>query len=81
MLNNELYLATDPELASMQLRAQQLLHVFNFSPHDQLEEQKNIILSLFGKVGGNFTIRPPFYCDYECHIWAGDNLYITPNVN
>ena len=28
-------------------------------------------------IGKNFTIRPPFYCDYGCHIFAGDNLYIN----
>ena len=77
MLNNELYLATDRELVAMQLKAQQLLHRFNFCPPDDLNEQKEIILSLFGAIGSNFDIRPPFYCDYGCHIIAGDNLYIN----
>ncbi|MEL7007455.1 MAG: sugar O-acetyltransferase [Cyanobacteria bacterium J06648_1] len=77
MLNNELYLATDPELAAMQLKAQQLLHELNFCPPDRVQEQKAIVLRLFGKIGANFTIRPPFYCDYGCHIIAGDNLYIN----
>ncbi|MEM8677534.1 MAG: sugar O-acetyltransferase [Cyanobacteria bacterium P01_G01_bin.67] len=77
MLNNELYLATDRELATMQLKAQKLLHLFNSYPPDRLNEQKKIIMSLFGAIGSNFTIRPPFYCDYGCHISAGDNLYIN----
>ena len=77
MLNNELYLATDSELAQMQLKAQKLLHSLNFCQPERLEEQKNIILNLFGRIGANFTIRSPFYCDYGCHIFAGDNLYIN----
>ncbi len=77
MLNSELYLATDQELAAMQLKAQLLLSSLNICSPDKLEEQKKIILSLFGKIGTNFTIRPPFYCDYGCHIFAGDNLYIN----
>lgn len=77
MLNNDLYLATDPELAEMQLKAQQLLYNLNFSPLHKLDEQKKIIIHLFGKIGSNFTIRPPFYCDYGSHIFAGDNLYIN----
>ena len=77
MLNNELYLATDQELVTMELRSQKLLYNFNLCPPDRLEEQKEIILGLFGKIGENFTIRPPFYCDYGCHISAGDNLYIN----
>ena len=77
MLNNELYLATDPELATMQLEAQKLFYSLNCSRPDELTKQKKIILRLFGKIGTNFTIRPPFYCDYGCHIFAGDNLYIN----
>ena len=76
MLNNELYLATDPELVMMQTQAQQLLHGLN-NYFGNIKEQKEIIISLFGKIGSNFTIRPPFYCDYGCHIFAGDNLYIN----
>ncbi len=77
MLNNELYLATDRELATMQLKAQKLLYKLNFCPPDKLDEQKETIIRLFGKIGANFTIRPPFYCDYGSHISAGDNLYIN----
>ena len=77
MLNNELYLAKAPELAQMQLKAQQLLYNLNFSSPDRLDRQKKIIVDLFGKIGSNFIIRPPFYCDYGSHIFAGDNLYIN----
>ena len=77
MLNNELYLATNQELATMQMKAQQLLYSLNICSPDKLEEQKEIILNLFGRIGTNFTIRPPFYCDYGCHVFAGDNLYIN----
>ena len=77
MLDGELYLATDKELERMHLKARQLLYEFNFSPLLQIERQKKIMLSLFGGIGVNFTIKPPFYCDYGCHIFAGDNLYIN----
>jgi maltose O-acetyltransferase len=75
MLNNELYLATDEELTRMQFIASQLLHRFNFS-HSEAQQQQ-IISELFGKIGTNLRIRPPFYCDYGCHIFAGDNLLIN----
>ena len=74
MLDNQLYLATDPELVMMQSKAQQLLDELN--NFDRTNKQE-IIVRLFGKIGSNFTIRPPFYCDYGCHIFAGDNLYIN----
>jgi maltose O-acetyltransferase len=77
MLDGELYLATDPELATMNHKARQKLYCLNASPPDEIDQQKEIILSLFGNIGANFTIRSPFYCDYGCHIFAGDNLWIN----
>ncbi|VEP13715.1 maltose O-acetyltransferase [Hyella patelloides LEGE 07179] len=77
MLNSELYLATDEELTRMHFVARQLLYSFNFSQPDEVDRQQHIIHSLFGKIGSNFSIKPPFYCDYGCHIFAGNNLYIN----
>jgi maltose O-acetyltransferase len=77
MLNNELYLATDRELVAMSLKASQILYAFNFSQPHEIDKRKGLILSLFGQIGSNFVIKPPFYCDYGCHILAGDNLYIN----
>lgn len=77
MLNGELYLATDRELTAMHLQARRLLHDFNLLQPDEVNQQQEIIVSLFGNIGSNFTLRPPFYCDYGCHIFAGDNLYIN----
>ncbi len=77
MLNNELYLAADEELTAMRFHARQLLYDFNFSLPDKADRRKNIVSSLFGNIGSNFTVEPPFYGDYGCHIFAGDNLYIN----
>ena len=77
MLDGELYLATDEELTQMHFQARRLLHEFNFSAPDRVKQRQNIISSLFGKIGDNFTVKPPFYCDFGCHIFAGDNLYIN----
>ena len=77
MLDGELYLATDEELTQMHFQARRLLHDFNFSAPDRVKQRQNIISSLFGNIGDNFTVKPPFYCDFGCHIFAGDNLYIN----
>ena len=78
MLSGELYLPTDEELAKIHLKARKLVHRFNFFTEPlEVSQQTAIIQSLFGKIGDNFTIKPPFYCDYGCHIFAGDNLYIN----
>lgn len=77
MLDGELYLATDKELDEMHFQARRLLHDFNVSAPERVKQRQEIISRLFGKIGANFTIGPPFYCDYGCHIFAGDNLYIN----
>ena len=77
MLAGELYLPIDEELSRMHLKARQLLHRFNFSEPSELSWRMQIVRRLFGKIGDNFTVKPPFYCDYGVHIFAGDNLYIN----
>ncbi|WP_277878109.1 sugar O-acetyltransferase [Leptolyngbya sp. FACHB-261] len=77
MLANEPYLEADPELVEMRTKAQHLLYEFNSLPPDEAERRREIIQALFGEVGQIFAIQPPFRCDYGCHIYAKDNLYIN----
>ena len=77
MLANEPYLAFDDELRKMYMEARQLLHNFNFSSPQEIQKRQEIISRLFGAIGSNCEICPPFYCDYGCHIFAGDNLYMN----
>ncbi|MEL6137031.1 MAG: sugar O-acetyltransferase [Cyanobacteria bacterium J06628_6] len=77
MLADEPYYAADPELFEMHSRAQRLLDVFNRSSHGQQAQRQEMIQALFGRVGQNAEVKPSFRCDYGCHIFAGDNLYIN----
>lgn len=77
MLANELYYAADPELVQMHRQAQRLLMTFNNTSCDQTDQRQQLIQSLFGEIGQNAEIKPNFRCDYGCHIFAGDNLYIN----
>jgi maltose O-acetyltransferase len=77
MLANEPYLSTDPELKKMAKRAQNLLYAFNSSLPDESKKRDEIIQTLFGAIGQKFDIQPPFRCDYGCHIYAKENLYIN----
>lgn len=77
MLNGELYLATDKELTEMHQVAKKLIRQLNFSEPEDENSRIQITKRLFGSIGDNFLIEPPFYCDYGCHIVAGDNLYIN----
>ncbi|MDY6784000.1 MAG: sugar O-acetyltransferase [Cyanobacteriota bacterium] len=77
MLAGELYIAFDPELSEMRLRAERLTHRFNALPPDALQQRKFLIQDLFGSIQGNFEVKSPFHCDYGCHILAGERLFIN----
>ena len=77
MLAGEPYFAPDAELVGMQSEAQTLLHAFNSSPPSAGEQRREIVRRLFGAVGPDFDIRPPFFCDYGANIFAGDKLFIN----
>ncbi|ABS40490.1 sugar O-acetyltransferase [Clostridium botulinum] len=72
MLSGELYRAMDEELVKEHIRAQQLLAEFNNSLG---EDKSELLKSLFGKVGDNFSIKPTFHCDYGSNIYVGENFF------
>jgi len=77
MLAGELYLASDPELASESLRAAQLLRQFNQVAVEAIAERREILKTLLGSVGESPTIVPPFHCDYGSNISIGDRFYMN----
>lgn len=77
MLDGEPYIAIDPELGEMNMKAQTLLHTFNFSHPSAAQQRREVIQNLFGAVGSDFEIKPPFFCDYGGNIFAGDKLFIN----
>ena len=77
MLAGELYLAADRELVAMRRRARRLTRMYNATTEEEDEKRLHILSELFGQVGPQVEIDPPFYCDYGSHIIAGDRLYMN----
>ncbi|MBW4628368.1 MAG: sugar O-acetyltransferase [Brasilonema octagenarum HA4186-MV1] len=85
MLAGELYLASDSELIAGRNFALSLLRKYNSTTEEQLEERlrgahalrTQILQELFGQVGQNINIMPPFQCDYGKNIYAGDQFYMN----
>src|SRR3954464_10124412 len=77
MLAGELYRASDPELAQMELRAQTLLSRYNATLRTEVDLRAALRRALFGAIGEGANIRPPFFCDYGVHIRAGRNLFMN----
>jgi len=69
MIAGELYVADDPELKAMTLRARLLEKQFNQSP------ARTILEELLGEIGDGSEIRPPFHCDYGSHIRIGARVF------
>ena len=69
MLAGDLYLADDPELRAMALRARELEEQFNQSP------ERAILEELLGALGPGTEVRPPFHCDYGSHIRIGARVF------
>ena len=77
MLAGELYLSSDPELVELRFKALDLIRDLNTSPPRDVDRQQKVLRQLFGKIGSTFSVTPPFFCDYGCHIFAGENLYMN----
>lgn len=77
MLAGELYLANDPELTEDNKRACRLLRLYSGTTENEPEARVQILQELFGGVGANPRIVPPFHCDYGSNIYVGDNFYMN----
>ena len=79
MLSGEFYNALDPQLAEERLRARTLLQEFNGATAGDEVKRKEIAGRLFGSVGKEIWIEPPFYCDYGSNISLGDFVFFNFN--
>lgn len=79
MLNGEIYNAYDEDLILLRNKARHLTKLYNHTDPEETEKRINILKKLFGKIGGNFELEPPFYCDYGTNIEIGENFYANFN--
>mgnify|MGYP001943991523 FL=1 len=80
MLAGQLYNAADPELAAGRRRARELLRRLNLEPdpdYGNLNSRRALYEELFGAVGEDVAIEPPFYCDYGTNIYLGDRVFFN----
>lgn len=63
------------ELLAQLMACKDICFQYNLTPPSQLEGKKGLLRELFGETKGEFTIMPPFWCDYGSHIQLGKNFY------
>ena len=79
MINGMEYNSSDRDLALMRDKAKDLCIDYNMLKSNQLKEKEYIIKKLLSKIGNDFFITAPFYCDYGFNIEAGNNFYVNYN--
>nr|WP_325185952.1 sugar O-acetyltransferase [uncultured Oscillibacter sp.] len=79
MLSGQLYDCADPELLDRWHRAKDLVRDYNRLDSGDLAEKERILDALLGGRGQNLWITPPFFVDYGCNIYLGDNCEINMN--
>jgi maltose O-acetyltransferase len=77
MLAGQLYRAADPELTAARRRARRLTRLYNQTSEEENERRSQVLSELFGRIGPNSEIEPPFACDYGTNIYASDSLYLN----
>jgi maltose O-acetyltransferase len=74
-LAGELYSASDKELRTLHLRVKKLWGKYNKIDPSNEKKLYKLIKKIFGKTGETVKVCPPFYCDYGCNIFVGENFF------
>lgn len=79
MLAGEMYDPLDAELTKDRETIRLTLQRFNTISELERERRDELLNKMVGSAGKNFSIIPPFYCDYGYNIYAGDNVFMNFN--
>ena len=69
--------ATSDELSGYYVRIQRLLKEYNATGVSEKERRAELMKQMFGAVGTGVMVVPPVYCDYGCHVFLGDGVYLN----
>ena len=79
MLSGKPYKGFNDELVKERQDTKEVLYDFNLLRPSEIEKRNEWIGKLFGTVGKEFYIEPPFRCDYGYNISIGENFYSNYN--
>jgi maltose O-acetyltransferase len=79
MLAGRPYRSADPDLVAARHAARRILARYQQTDPAAREERAEILKTLFGSLGANVEIEPPFSCDYGSQIHIGENFYANFN--
>ncbi|WP_314674295.1 sugar O-acetyltransferase [uncultured Solobacterium sp.] len=71
----------DEEVAKFQQDCMELLYDFNLTRPHELEKRQTLLKQMFGKIGENCYIEPPFHSNFGGrHVFMGNNVYANYNL-
>ncbi|HEU4720508.1 MAG TPA: sugar O-acetyltransferase [Gemmatimonadaceae bacterium] len=79
MARGERYDTRDAELLSLAHRARGLLAEFAAAPSTDVAARRALLERLFGTVGADVWIEPPFFCDYGVNVHIGATSFVNTN--
>jgi maltose O-acetyltransferase len=79
MVRGERYDTRDAELLSLAHRARALLADFAATPSTDGAARRALLERLFGTLGADVWIEPPFFCDYGVNVHIGASSFVNAN--
>lgn len=73
------YNSADPELKELHLFGKKLMQEFNQTSPENCQRQQEILTQLLGRFGHGSRINQPFWIDYGCNIYLGQDCFINLN--
>lgn len=70
---------SDDSVFEEQKIARRITQKLNTMDRSDFDSIRKTIRELFGKIGENSLVNPPFYCDYGTHIEVGKNFFANYN--
>lgn len=75
MLSGRLYYSMDPQLRAERAAARKRTKDYNETDADEDGRRSQILSELFGRMGSECYVEPPFRCDYGKNISVGERFY------
>jgi acetyltransferase-like isoleucine patch superfamily enzyme len=67
------------EMKTYRFKIQDAMCEYNKLKPSQVQERRDFLAGIFGKIGEKCNILPPFKCDYGFHIEVGENFFANYN--
>ena len=78
-LAGEYYNCHDKIFLDFKSHARTLLQKYNALAYEEMELKRSILKELFGGIGIQVSVAPPFLCDYGRNIYIGNNVSVNMN--